>query len=181
MKHRRPVSMIVILAFLQLLVSCSIHKTIRNTPDQISRGKAQNRPIIRVLMKSGETIEFSKHDPGYIVGGTIVRSGLTQTVKTGGSTEITREGDLYVIKTGAGQTYRTKSYSLNSKGDRMTIARQENVPIQLSEVDMVWTRQNDAVMSAVVSVLAIVGVIGLILTIGRSPWAQRMAVGSVWR
>jgi len=63
----------------------------------------------------------------------------------------------------------------------MTIARQENVPIQLSEVDMVWTRQNDAVMSAVVSVLAIVGVIGLILTIGRSPWAQRMAVGSVWR
>ena len=80
MKNKRPVSVIVILAFLQLTVSCSIHKTTQRKPDEMSGAKARTRPIVRVLMKSGETIEFPKGDPGYLLGDKIVGTAKTKTV-----------------------------------------------------------------------------------------------------
>ncbi len=166
MKNKKFVSVLVIVAFMQLTVSCVIHKTTQHTPEGLSRGPGIKSPIVRVLMKSGETLEFGKKNPGYIVGGAIVRTGLTQTVKTGGSAEIGREGDLYVIKTGSGQTYRTKSYSLDAKRGQVTITLQENMPIPLSDVEMIWTRQTDGGMTALATLggiaLGAVGILGII-------------------
>jgi len=166
-KHRRPVSVIVILAFLQLLVSCSIHirKTVRGTPEDIIGGTAQNPLIIRVLMKSGETIEFSKEEPGYVLGDKIFRKDKMRSVNFKGHLAISKDDDIYVIKTVSGETYRCRSYRITDDGDKLVMEVEPKPPIPLSEVDMVWTRQTDAVMSTVMSVLATLGVIVLGSTI----------------
>ena len=158
MKNKRPVSVIVILAFLQLTVSCSIHKTTQRKPDEMSGAKARTRPIVRVLMKSGETIEFPKGDPGYLLGDKIVGTAKTKTVKVKGNLGISKEGDIHIIRLASGETYRARSYRLIDNDSRLVMELEPTPPIPLSDVELVWTRQTDAALS----VLAALGGVALV-------------------
>ena len=164
MKHKRPVSVIVILALLQLIVSCSIHahRMIRGAPEKI-RAKVSNHSIIRVQMKSGETIEFSKEKPGYISEDKIFwATPEMMSVKIKGKLTISKDDDTYVIKTVSGETYRCRAYQITDGYSKLVMElEQPKSPIPLSEVDKIWTRQANTVLS----VLAILGGIGLLFLI----------------
>jgi hypothetical protein len=68
MKQRRLISGFLILAFLQLTMSCTSTKT--RAPEQMSSGTKVYK-VVRVLKKSGETVDFGKDSPAYLVGSEI--------------------------------------------------------------------------------------------------------------
>jgi hypothetical protein len=137
---KKSISIIVIVAFVIFSESCVIHRTRKYSTESLSRGPSPKASIVRVLLKSGETREFGRKDQVHFINGAIVRRGPTVTVRTYGSADVSRKGDLYIIKTGDGRTYRTSFYSLDTAGGRLTYATQDIAPIPLSEVALIWTR-----------------------------------------
>lgn len=137
---KKFVSVIVILTFVIFSESCIFYRTKRYSTESPSRGPGPKASIVRILLKSGETREFGKKNPAHIVNRAIIWNGPKVTITTGGSAEISREGDAYVITTGDGRAIRASSYSLDAAKGRLTYLTQENPPIPLSEVAVIWTR-----------------------------------------
>jgi hypothetical protein len=137
---KKFISIIVIVAFVILSESCIFPTTTKYSTEGMSRTPGPKASIVRVLLKSGETREFGRKDQARIINGAIVRWGTMVTVRTSDPVDISRDGDTYVINTGDGRTYRTSFYSLDAANGRLTYATQENAPIPLSEVAMIWTR-----------------------------------------
>lgn len=137
---KKCVSVILILSFVLFSESCAFYRTKMYSPYGSARIPGPKASIVRVLLKSGEIREFGKKNPAHVLDGAVVWTGPTVTVRTGGSFEVSREEELYIIKTGDGRTYRTSYYRLDAANGRLTYATLENAPIPLSEVDMIWTR-----------------------------------------
>ena len=68
MKSRKPVSVVLIAAFLELTTSCTTLK--RLSPDAVSPPAKKHR-IVRILKTTGERIEIDKATPARIVGSDI--------------------------------------------------------------------------------------------------------------
>lgn len=158
MKHRRPISIFLILAFLQLTMSCMSTKT--RSPEQVSSGtKVYN--VVRVLKKSGETVDFGKDNPAYLVGREIRSSREIRLAAKG--LRIEKQGDVYIVTTKSGITYRTSE--VKQTEDYYIIKGESTPPIPLSDVSMVWTRESNDLGTALVVVGVIAGVLGVVALI----------------
>jgi hypothetical protein len=158
---KKFVSVIIVLAFILFSESCVIHRTTQSSAASLSDGPGLKSPIVRILLRSGETREFGKKSPAFLVGDAVVPGGGLVTVTTGGSVQVQREGDLYVIKTGDGKTYRVRSYRLDAKRGQLTYPEPAAEGIRLSDIVTVWIRQAAVGASVLASILATVG--GLII------------------
>ncbi|MGA2532824.1 MAG: hypothetical protein ABSG19_07265 [Candidatus Aminicenantales bacterium] len=158
MKHRRPISILLILAFLQLTMSCLRTKT--RAPEQVSSGTKVYK-VVRVLKKSGETVDFGKDSPAYLIGNEIRSSGEMHLDADG--LRIEKQGDTYTVTTKSGTIYKTREAT--RAGEYYTIKAEAFPPIPLSEVAMVWTRENNDLGTALVVVGAIAGTLGIVALI----------------
>ncbi len=165
---KKFVSVIVILTFVIFSESCIVHTTIQRSAASLSGGPGLKSPIVRVLLESGETREFGKKNPAYLVGDAVVPGGGKVTVSTGGSVQVQREGDLYVIKTGDGKIYRVRAYRLETKPDRLTYSDPGLEGIPLSDITTIWTRQVAVGSSVVLSILSAVAGFFVVAAIGWS-------------
>jgi hypothetical protein len=143
---RKILSVSLSLALLDLTPSCVVHRTRQQTPAELSHDLRANLPIVRVLMKSGQMLDFSAEVTAHLAGDAIARS---MKVKTDGVLKVSRDGDSFVLTTGTGRNYRTKSYH-QAASDQLVIDL-EAIPV--SDVAMVWTRE----VNSGLSVLATVG------------------------
>src|SRR5512143_680205 len=100
MEYRKPVSLILVGAFLQLTVSC-----VRERPYTQERlmGAGGGKRIVRILKKTGETLDFDKKTPAVMTGSEI-RFWERVTVSSEGATITKRDSD-YLVKTREGATY----------------------------------------------------------------------------
>ncbi len=151
MKYPKSVALFLTAAFVQLTASC--YTTKRMPPERVAPAK-QN--IVRVLKKNGETLEFAKSNPAFIVGDH-VQPGAGLTVKADGTT-IEKKGDTYIVKTKKGMTYEATSYSRSGDNYVLTLTSMQTIP--LSDVAMIWTRDFSGGLTA----LAVVG--GVAVTLG---------------
>lgn len=156
--NKKWVSVFLILAFVLFTESCAIHKTTKRPVESLAGKPDLKSPVVRILMKSGEMRDFGKDNPGFIRGNAVIRMKGITTVKSGGSINVHQEGDLYVIETKDGWTYRAKTYHLNEKTGELTLNSPDTESIPLADVDLVWTRDVDGVMTA----LAVLGGVAVI-------------------
>jgi hypothetical protein len=136
MKQRRLISGFLVLAFLQLTISCVSEKT--RSPQQVSSGTKVYK-VVRVLKKSGETVDFDKDNPAYLAGSEI-RSTREIGLPLHG-VKIEKQGDVYIVTSESGKTYRTSEVK---QTENYYIIKGESItPIPLSEVSLVWTRESN--------------------------------------
>ena len=153
MKFRKVVSVALIAAFLQLSVSCV--STRQRSPNELKGPKTYK--VVRVLKKSGETIEFGKDRPAYLRGDEIRTSGEIRLAAEQVRQE--KQGDTYILTTKSGHTYR--SPWVQRSGMYLIIQAPPTEPIPLSDVSMVWTRQGNGVGTALVVLGGIVAATGI--------------------
>jgi hypothetical protein len=158
MTYRRSISVLLILAFLQLMVSCVSTKT--RTPEQVS-ARAKVYKVVRVLKKSGETVDFGKDSPAYLVGNEIRSSGEIHLDADG--LRIEKQGDMYTVTTKSGIIYKTRA--VTRAGEYYTIQAEAFPPIPLSEVSMLWTSESNDLGTALVVVGVIAGTLGIVALI----------------
>lgn len=165
---KKIVSVIVILAFVLFSESCIVHTTMQRSAASLSGGPGLKSPIVRVLLESGETREFGRKSPAYLVGDAVVPGGGMVTVSTGGSVQVQREGDIYVLKTGDGKIHRVRAYRLETKRNRLTYFDPGLEGIPLSDITTIWTRQVAVGLSVLLSIVSAVAGLFIVAAIGLS-------------
>jgi hypothetical protein len=158
MKCRRTICLFLIVAFIQLTISCS--STQRQTPEQI-RQPGKSYDIVRVMKTSGEIIDFGNDSPAFVVGNEI-RSSNRLKVKASG-TAVMKEGDVYIVTTKDGVTYKAETYRRDEDYYILTMKSRQSIP--LSEVSMVWTRESNTLGTALVVIGGIATALGVVMLI----------------
>ena len=145
MKCRKPVSVILIAAFVELTTSCTTLK--RLSPDAVSPPAKKYR-IVRILKKTGERIEIDKATPARIVGSDIHIGGRLR-IPTAGTTVVKRGGG-YLVTPPNGLSFETDSLDTVEK---ISVNDEVRHSDPLSEVSVVWNKETNAGMT----ILAVVG------------------------
>ena len=158
MNCRKSICLILIAAFVQLTVSCV--GTSSYTPEQMKQ-PGKNYQIVRVLKKLGEIVDFDKDNPAVLAGNEI-RGSSRVRVKAEGTT-ITRGGEVYIVKTMDGVTYKAETYRRD--GDAYVLTTKSTMSIPLSDVSLVWTRESNGVGTALVIVGGVLAVSAIVLVI----------------
>jgi hypothetical protein len=138
---KKIIALFTMVAFIVFSLSCIATKNVRLDADAAQ--KVKKGGILRVVMTSGETIEFSKDQPGKIHNGSI----------TGTAIRVTGELEKAYIE----------AIEKNKKGK---ISRAW-VSIPLSEVEIVSFREVD-IGASVVNTIGILGIAVLIVGYGMS-------------
>lgn len=162
MTARRFICLFLIVAFVQLTMSCVSSESY--SAAQMNPGK--NYHIVRVLKKSGETVDFDKDSPASLIGNEI-RGSNRLKVKADEAT-ITREGDVFIVKTKDGQIYKAETYRRDGEYYILTTKSVQSIP--LSEVSMVWTRETSTLGTALIVVGGIAGalvIVGVIVALTK--------------
>jgi hypothetical protein len=163
MRFQKSVSVFLIVAFVGLLATCYSKR--RVVPERLTL-RAKNERIVRVLKKSGETIEFGKNDYVYLESDQI-RYGIRTSVSIDG-TSVTKKGDIYVVQTRSGKTFEAVSCERLEDYYVLVLRSSQNIP--LSDVSMIWTRRFNGGLTALAvagSILGAVGVVGLIIALTK--------------
>jgi hypothetical protein len=164
MKCRKPICLFLVAAFVQLTMSCYSTKNL--APEQMKQpGKSYK--IVRVLKKSGETVDFDKDNPALLYGNEI-RGSIWVRVKVQG-TAITKEGDVYIFKTKDGVTYKAETYRRDE--DSYVLMTKSTMSIPLSDVSLVWARvlnsTNTIVLAVVGGIIVVTGLVLLIVALTK--------------
>lgn len=153
---KKIVAVAVILAF--TATSCIVHTARPHSPDALSRNEGlRDKPIVRVLLKSGQTLDFDSRDPARLVGNSIVRS---KRVKTGGRITVAPDGDGYMVTTAKGETYRMIERPRNF--NELIVGLD---PVPLADVETIWTREVNGGLTALAIFGGIVGTVGVLFAL----------------
>lgn len=152
MKYRKPVSVILIAAFVELTTSCTSLR--RLSPDRVTP-RANEYRIVRILKKDGGRIEVDRSNPARIAGDGIHISGQLKVPLAG--TTFTKRDDFYVVETENGLMCETNAY--RTKGDFCVFEPISDIVIPLSEVSRFWIVEK----SAAKTILGLVWVAGVII------------------
>jgi len=134
---KKIISSFTMVAFIIFSLSCYSTKNVRLDDDAAQ--KVKKGEILRVVMTSGETIEFSKEQPGRIFNESI----------TGTAVRVTGELDEAYIK----------SKVVDKKGKILRII----VSIPISEVMQVGIREYKTVSSIILMAISVIGIAALVL------------------
>jgi hypothetical protein len=169
---RKIISFITLVFFLHFTLSCIIRTYQRTEVEKLS-GLRQGKDIltVRVEKKSGEWIEFSKDRPGLLAGDKIVVPSETRSQKRIDKADIEKKyrrwGEPSCIVTKDGKTYEVVRILSETK-DRVVILTYdpEGTIIPLSEVNFIWIRKVNYLLTA----LAIVVPVAAILALFAASW-----------
>lgn len=155
MKYRKPVSVILIAAFVELTTSCTSLR--RLSPDLVTP-RANRYRIERILKTSGEEIEIDRLARVKVIGSEIHIAGRIR-VPAAGAKVIKRDGG-YDITPLNGSTYEASAFS--STRDHYVFTIKSDVVIPLSEVAFVWNKETNTELT-ILAVICGVAVAGGIL------------------
>ena len=141
---KKIISLITLLSFLNLLVSCAVHTAKKEKVETAAYWEGVQ--FLGVLKTSGEKIEFTKKSPGRIQGNAIVGLGIVKKrieIDRADVKSIKRiSGRINQIITKDGEKYDAIAYT---EGTTKIIIQKvsESVSIPLSEVELVWVKRVD--------------------------------------
>jgi hypothetical protein len=164
--NKKTVSIFTLVAFLLFLQSCTIYSTKQISPEvaAMKRGKKRGKQnkVLRVMKTSGEVIQFSEKNPGYVQDDVII--GPTPETET----IILKREDIKRIQ------IKEKEVIITTKDDKiyiipndkyregnLAVEAYKSVSIPLSEVQLVWIKEVDPGLSTLATVGAIAGGIGV--------------------
>jgi hypothetical protein len=162
----RITALFTVAAFVLFTASCSMWPTreIRTEADYPS----QNRRVLTVVKTNGEMVEFSKQDPGLVMGDEIrgtARVLVNEKTEIEGPFPLVKrraDGTIAEVTDAKGQVHFVRTV-LREEPDRLVVQERYSarlpIAIPLSEVRLVTYKKTNTVLTA--ASIAIVGTLGL--------------------
>jgi hypothetical protein len=162
----RITALFTVAAFVLFTASCSMWPTreIRTETDYPS----QNRRVLTVVKTNGEVVEFSKQDPGLVLGDEIrgtARVLVNEKTEIEGPFPLVKrraDGTIAEVTDAKGQVHFVRTV-LREEPDLLVVQERYSarlpIAIPLSEVRLVTYKKTNAVLT--VAAVAIVGALGL--------------------
>lgn len=133
MTNRQPVNLLLIAAFIELMTACT---TLRPISTDLLRPEKEGVRVMRLKMRTGETVVIDPRTPAFLRGDRVVMSNRV-IVKAAGTTITTNDG-MTAARTPDGKHYEISSYLRHEDEYTLHLAAIPSIP--LSEVSLIWTR-----------------------------------------
>jgi hypothetical protein len=155
---RKLVVWTTLLAFFFFDVACVIRRTRGEPPEKVYSGNPQ---VLAVLKKSGEYIEFSKENPGRVMGDKIVASERILEIPNSAIKRIiAKDGKPSEIEKVDGTRVPLTAVLRKDESKTVVLLDSSGFAIPLADVDMVTVRRVDTGTT----ILATVGLTALVFT-----------------